>query len=306
MQNGTHHDPADAVRPFDDSLDGSDSPVRFNVGGRIFEVMPHVIRSRGQTLLGNLLDDIGTDGSQPIFVDANPDRFPHMLDWYRYGEIYVPEPCCIEGVLRDARYFMLPDVIRINGEPLAIRGSVVAEVHEALRHAVLAKWPNFRHYVQKIVADIKRSAELLGDRSSEVDTDMFDSLGDVASESASTQHVTYCRISDRAIPDRPPDSRRMCISKEIILAEVGRLDDTDSNMLEVQSMAPMFMFSEAPPPSRWRWIDEQNVCNELRLRVLKDELERMGFSCTICWPKSREQGVQRFVLKTELTMPWQL
>merc|ERR1711925_39718 len=94
------------------------------------------------------------------------------------------------------------------------------------------------------------------------------------------------------------------ISKEFILAEVtevARLDETDSNALEVQSLAPMFMYNEEAP-SRWRWCDENNVCNELRLRVLKAELEQMGFTCTV---SSRyRHGVQRLILKVEVNIAW--
>ncbi|CAE8693652.1 unnamed protein product [Polarella glacialis] len=59
--------------------------VVFNVGGRHFEILALVIQRRPSTLLANLLDDIGTDSSQHIFVDANPDRFQYIVDWYRYG-----------------------------------------------------------------------------------------------------------------------------------------------------------------------------------------------------------------------------
>ncbi|CAE8641873.1 unnamed protein product, partial [Polarella glacialis] len=89
--------------------------VVFNVGGRHFEILTHVIQRRPSTLLANLLDDIGTDSSQPIFVDASPDRFQHIVDWYRYGEMSLPSTCCKHALLRDARYFMLPDEVKMNG-----------------------------------------------------------------------------------------------------------------------------------------------------------------------------------------------
>ena len=61
----------------------------FNVGGRRFEVLSHLIQNRPSTLLASLLDDIGTDAAEPIYVEANPDRFAHILDWYRHGEMHV-------------------------------------------------------------------------------------------------------------------------------------------------------------------------------------------------------------------------
>merc|ERR1719150_3021292 len=150
--------------------------VVFNVRGRHFEVLPQLIRSHGGTLLASLLDDIGTDGSHPVFVDANPERFAYILDWYRYGEMFVPSSCPVEAVLRDARFLLLPDLIRINGEMHSVSASHVRDVHEDLRKAVVAKWPTFESYVQRLVSETRAHAEAMGSRSDEVDTGMLDDI----------------------------------------------------------------------------------------------------------------------------------
>mmetsp|Transcript_49672 Transcript_49672/g.118313 ORF Transcript_49672/g.118313 Transcript_49672/m.118313 type:complete len:301 (+) Transcript_49672:116-1018(+) len=271
--------------------------VVFNVGGCRFEVLKQVIKSRGSTLLGNLLDDISTDDSQPIFVDANPDRFTHIIDWYRFGEMHVPSHCPIEALLQDARYFMLPDVLKINGEVRTLRRSAVTDVHDDLRKAVLLRWPSFEAYVHSLSAQTKACVESLAAKSDEVDTDVLDGImaTDLRSESTGGDGT------------RPTDKRQLSIYKDFVLAEVSKIDETDPNALEVQSMAPMFMFSEAPAARwrhRWRWADEVNVCNDLRLRILKAELERMGFNCHV--EHRIKHGIARLMLRLEVPLRWSL
>lgn len=272
--------------------------VSFNVGGRVFEVLPHIIRQHNATLLASLLDDIGTDRTVPIYVDANPDRFAYVLDWYRYHEMMVPREA-VEAVLRDARYFLLPDTIKVNGEVRSVRKALAAEVNEVLRRTVLAKWPSFETYKQQLALELTRAAELLGERSDEVDTDMLEQPWDCSSDQASTHPSRHG--SSLFLPQAKREA--LSISKEFTLAEVAKSDEIDSNLLEVQSMAPMFMHTDEAPP-RWRWCDEGNVCNEIRLRVLKSELERMGLTCQVL--NKYRHGVQKLSLKVEVSMAWSL
>merc|ERR1719264_2475799 len=91
------------------SGDSEAGTVVFNVGGRHFEVLRQTIEARPATLLASLLEDIGTDSGRPIFVDANSDRFAHILEWYRHGEMHVAADCPVAGIICDARFFLLPD-----------------------------------------------------------------------------------------------------------------------------------------------------------------------------------------------------
>merc|ERR1712232_158534 len=135
-------------------------------------------------------------------------------------------------------------------------------------------------------------------RSDEVDVEFFEQYIDCTSEAASTHPSRYTGSLQFNMGER----RNINISKEFVLAEVSRPDETDSN-IEVRSMAPMFMYSEEAPP-RWRWCDENNVCNDLRLRILKSELERMGFTCTVA--NRYRHGTQRLILKVEVNIAWSL
>eukprot|EP00928_Gymnodinium_smaydae_P027404 TRINITY_DN21205_c0_g1_i3.p1 TRINITY_DN21205_c0_g1~~TRINITY_DN21205_c0_g1_i3.p1 ORF type:complete len:363 (+),score=68.28 TRINITY_DN21205_c0_g1_i3:71-1090(+) len=297
-----------------DTPSGHDGLVTFNAGGRLFEVLPNVIRRHGSTLLANLLDDIGTDRGRPVFVDTNPDRFPYILDWYRYGEMFVPKDVAIDALLRDARFLMLPDNIRINGEIHTVQGSVARSIQELLREKVLAKWPTFQAYVQTIVHETRQAANLLGERSDEVETDGLHSFGDGFSEIASVAHSSL-----RHVPSIL-DSSKLSVSREFPIAEMCRIEDMDLNQLEVQSMAPMLMYNnveevdadgdggiqrrEHGAAVRWRWCDDKNVCNELRLRVLRAELERLGMSCSAL--VRTRHGVQKLILRVDVSLAWGL
>ncbi len=70
-------------------MDSGPDTVVFNVRGRMFEVLPELIRSKPTTMLAQLLEDVSTDVAEPMFIDANPGRFEHILDWYRYTGNYL-------------------------------------------------------------------------------------------------------------------------------------------------------------------------------------------------------------------------
>lgn len=140
--------------------DGSGCVV-FDVRGRLFKVLPELVRSQPSTLLAQLLDDVGTDTRSPIFVDANPDRFGHILDFYRYGEMFPPADLPVAALLHDAVFLMLPDAVRVNGrirrlseinnQRVCTRDEVVA--------GVLARWPGFDAYLDATMARIRAHFE---------------------------------------------------------------------------------------------------------------------------------------------------
>jgi hypothetical protein len=146
-------------RPHVDACAYGADTVVFSVGGQIFEILRYRIENKPSTMLASLVSDIDTDsnGRRPIFVDANPNRFQYILDWYRYGEMYVPDHCPINAVLRDCRFFMLPDSIRINGKvhQIGVPSGTVSEIStHQLGKEVISNWPTFHEYVQTLVSKI--------------------------------------------------------------------------------------------------------------------------------------------------------
>ena len=215
--------------------------VTFNVGGRCFEVLTNVVQSRPSTLLFNLIDDIGTDAARPIFVDANPDRFQHILDWYRYGEMYVLPSCSLPAILRDARYFMLPEPLKINGKMHMISSPSTSDVHarngpEMLRAQVISKWPNFHAYVKQLARET---------------LDEFEERGKTSDQTRHHRHGGRGAAGTRLVHSDPFNGR------SVVLARPSH------------------------SRSACEWIDEENVCNEDRLQVLIDELLSLGFICNL-------------------------
>jgi len=156
-------------RPCFGSRAGSDVAA-FNVGGRRFEVLSQLIESHPSTLLANLLDDISTDAAEPIYVEANPERFAHILDWYRHGEIHMASSCSLDALLRDARYFMLPDVVKINGVEYFTKRSDALSTQATFRRNMLAKWPTFHTYVESLLAEVDAHCGAAADASDLVQT----------------------------------------------------------------------------------------------------------------------------------------
>lgn len=141
------------------SMDQS-STVLFNVSGRHFEVLQLTIEARPTTLLATLLHDIGTDRTRPIFVDANPDRFSYILDWYRFGEMHIPRDYSVEALLGDARFFLLPDLVRVNGTPYWLHPGFSNQAEELRTKCILDEWPAFDQYVMGIIAEVQKDIEV--------------------------------------------------------------------------------------------------------------------------------------------------
>jgi len=146
--------------------------VVFNVGGQRFEVLRQTIERHEDTLLACLVADLDTDASEPIFVDANPERFQHILDWYRYGEVFLASGCNSHAVLRDARFFLLPDEIVVNGVAhlvgTAAQAPPVAGFDVAMK-GIADTWKTFESYVDQVVAQANKTWASTADDSNTVE-----------------------------------------------------------------------------------------------------------------------------------------
>lgn len=101
---------------------GGDAPQQpdvatFHVGGQKFQILEQTIRSRGQTLLHDLLEDPEhKDKAEPIYVNGDSERFRHILSWYIYGRIDLPMAISVEEMRRDCAFYGLPENVKINRE----------------------------------------------------------------------------------------------------------------------------------------------------------------------------------------------
>jgi len=139
------------------------STVVFNVGGRPFEVLRQTVSAHPSTLLATLAGLTRVEAAEPIFVDANPERFAHILDWYRYGEMFLPEGASLrEAVLRDARHFRLAEEVVINGVTYSVSSAAVVKelTHssfEAVMRRMATSWEGFEQYVERLAAEASRA-----------------------------------------------------------------------------------------------------------------------------------------------------
>jgi len=87
-------------------------------------------------------------------VDVCPDRFRLILDWYRYGEIWVPATLATEAVLKDAARLELPEEIVVNGTLRSTRAVSAKQVGRTLIAGVVNRWPGFRAFFTQTLNQI--------------------------------------------------------------------------------------------------------------------------------------------------------
>eukprot|EP00928_Gymnodinium_smaydae_P068350 TRINITY_DN5145_c0_g1_i2.p1 TRINITY_DN5145_c0_g1~~TRINITY_DN5145_c0_g1_i2.p1 ORF type:complete len:301 (+),score=43.94 TRINITY_DN5145_c0_g1_i2:59-904(+) len=213
--------------------------VVFNVSGRHFEVLRQTIEARPSTLLAALLEDVGTDSKRPIFVDACPDRFGHILDWYRFGEMYVPEQQCpIQGLLREARFYLLPDIVRINGMSYSLRPGAANNAFDVAEAAIVDQWPGFEKYVEQVLSETQKELKALGEQSKTV-------------KNLAAHQIALSQRNGQ-IPHDHFDMDKLP-KKSFIVASAHRSGHG------------------------YEWCDPENICNKERLQVMLAGLKKRGF-----------------------------
>lgn len=143
---------------------GGDSQVIVNVAGRQFRISAGLLRAHSCGLLAKRLEKLegsssakgssaSASSTKTIFVDGSPDRFPLILDWYRYGEVFVPSSTPVASVLQDARWFGLPEEIIVNGVSRATASAVSSarRLQGDMVATVIAGWPDFATYFKVIL-----------------------------------------------------------------------------------------------------------------------------------------------------------
>merc|ERR1719336_2553867 len=79
----------------------------------------------------------------------------------------------VAAVLRDARFFLLPEEVTINGVATPI-GSVGQGPFESVMEGVISCWESFDRYVERVVAQTKRAWSSLVQVSQDIKDDYFD------------------------------------------------------------------------------------------------------------------------------------
>ncbi|CAE8714611.1 unnamed protein product [Polarella glacialis] len=77
--------------------------VLFNVGGKAFEVLREPTLSLHPQSLLTQLAEMQEEGSQePIFLEANAELFPYILDYHRDRKIRLPANISKAGIIKEA------------------------------------------------------------------------------------------------------------------------------------------------------------------------------------------------------------
>jgi len=140
------------------------------------------------------------------------------------------------------------------------------EVRKMLRSKILAKWPTFYSYVAMVFSDIQASILEAGSRALETDPLFIDTF-----------------------------------AQDLVLAEKSICDSSDAGSAVVHTFHPLCISSATIASSEafeWSWLDKANVCNRVRLHLLKAELENHGFDCEVL--VKRSSPVFRLVLRVVL------
>mmetsp|Transcript_13460 Transcript_13460/g.28554 ORF Transcript_13460/g.28554 Transcript_13460/m.28554 type:complete len:202 (+) Transcript_13460:102-707(+) len=117
--------------------------VRFNVGGRHFEVSRALVDEHSNTVLGKLVSDTWNgDPAKAVFIDRSGDIFAHILEYIRYGSIELPITVPRSMFDRELDYYGITSVkTRISGQNFLpnIIGSFELQVIEAKKELAEAE-----------------------------------------------------------------------------------------------------------------------------------------------------------------------
>ena len=82
--------------------------------------------------------------------------------------MHIPKDYPVESILCDARFFLLPDYVKIDGTSYCICPGASNNAFDAVSSPVIDRWPQFEQYVNKIIAEVRSDAEAAASARSDV------------------------------------------------------------------------------------------------------------------------------------------
>ena len=118
-------------------MDDRSDRVRFNVGGKEITTTRNLINQQPDSMLSTIISDTWNKSNsdsddKPIFIDRSGDIFHYVLEYLRYGSIFLPTSIPTEMFTRELEYYLLKyDVLTItDGDQ---RFAAQKKEHDALK-----------------------------------------------------------------------------------------------------------------------------------------------------------------------------
>ena len=104
--------------------------VKFNVGGRHFEVSRDLIEQNPDTMLARMISETWeNEPDKPMFIDRDGDLFAQVLNYLRYGSIELSPTIPQAMFKRELDYYSIPAIDgSVSQEPKKSPAEVTAEM----------------------------------------------------------------------------------------------------------------------------------------------------------------------------------
>jgi hypothetical protein len=101
--------------------------VKFNVGGKHFEVSRALIEQNPDTMLSKMISEVWEkEPEKPMFIDRDGDMFAHVLNYLRYGSIEL------STTIPQAMFKRELDYYGIHLNEFAVQQQSIAEITRSL------------------------------------------------------------------------------------------------------------------------------------------------------------------------------
>lgn len=147
-------------------MDDRSDRVRFNVGGKEITTTRNLINQQPDSMLSTIISDTWNKSNsndsddKPIFIDRSGDIFHYVLEYLRYGSIFLPTSIPTEMFTRELEYYLLKyDVSTItDGEH---RFAAQKKEHDALKKKYADLQGRLWTAKQELVKNMEEAEDIL-------------------------------------------------------------------------------------------------------------------------------------------------
>jgi BTB/POZ domain len=129
--------------------------VKFNVGGKRFDVSRSLINAFPHTMLSKVASETWQKADDdPIFIDRDCERFHYVLDYMRDGYTSIPFNITRDAVLNELSYFGFenvdPETITVQHSPSSAVNLVASYYHKhpLMIQSLNLAFKRFDHYIK--------------------------------------------------------------------------------------------------------------------------------------------------------------